>query len=149
MDIPRGRILSIQDGAVPRHAVVEVAAPLRCGRCAAGKGCGAGLIGGSDASRRVDALVAADLDLRVGDEVQLELSPDRLLQAAWLAYGLPLAGATAGAAFAWSAGAGDPGAAATALGGAALGIVLARQRLRRSGCLQSLTPTITARLASD
>ena len=134
---------------MPRRAVVEVATALRCARCAAGKGCGAGLIGGGDAPRRVDALVAADLDLRAGDDVLLELSPDRLLHAAWLAYGLPLAGAIAGAALAWFAGAGDPGAAATALGGAALGVGLARLRLRRSGCLQRFTPTIKARLASD
>jgi len=97
MDNPRGRILSLTHDANPPRAVVEVTTSLRCARCVAGKGCGAGLIGGSSEPRRIDAQVASGLDLREGDEVRIELAPDDLLHASLLAYGLPLAGAVIGA----------------------------------------------------
>lgn len=148
MDNPQGRILSIHRDKTPPHAVVEVAASLRCARCAAGKGCGAGLLGGDDRPRRVDALITQDLDLVEGDQVAIELAPDNLLRASLIVYGLPLLGAVTGAAGAWLSGAGDLGAAVTALVGVGVGIVAGRLRLQRTGCLRTFTPVVTARIAT-
>lgn len=148
MESPQGRILSVHDDAMPPHAVVEVAASVRCARCASGKGCGAGLLGGEERSHRVDALIATGLDVREGDEVRIELAPDNLLRAALIVYGWPLVGAVSGAGAAYLAGGGDLGAALAALLGLAAGITAARRRLRRAACLRRFTPTVTARLAA-
>ena len=147
METPRGRVLSVYDDASPRHAVVEVVSSLRCARCAAGKGCGAGVLGGDSKLRRIDALIAGGVVVREGDEVRVELAPDNLLRAALIVYGLPLAGALVGAGVAYLIGAGDLGAAVSALGGIALGVAAGRARLRRGNCLRRFTPTVTARLA--
>lgn len=146
MQHPEGQVLSVDASAEPAHAIVEVAASFRCARCAAGKGCGAGLLAGDEAPRRVDALVARQIELRVGDRVRLELTADNVLRAAALAYGLPLCGALAGAALAWWFGAGDAGAAAAAIAGALAGVATGRWRLRRESCLRRFTPLVTARL---
>jgi len=148
MDNPQGRILSIHRDKTPPHAVVEVAASHRCARCAAGKGCGAGLLGGDDRPRRVDALITQDLDLVEGDQVAIELAPDNLLRASLIVYGLPLLGAVTGAAGAWLSGAGDLGAAMTALAGVGVGNVAGRLRLQRSRCLRTFTPVVTARIGT-
>jgi sigma-E factor negative regulatory protein RseC len=148
MDSPRGRILSVHLKDAPPHAVVEVAASVRCARCAAGKGCGAGLFGGDDKPRQVDALIASDLVLGEGDQVRIELAPNNLLRASLIVYGLPLLGALAGAAVAWLSGAGDLGAAAAALAGAGLGMLAGRLRLQQSECLRAFTPVVTARIAA-
>ena len=66
-----GQVLSVDAKTDPAHAVVEVEASFRCARCAAGKGCGAGLFAGDSKSRRVDALVTSQLELQVGDRVTL------------------------------------------------------------------------------
>lgn len=148
MDSPRGRILSIErDGASPR-AVVEVARSPGCARCAAGKGCGAGLPGAGSQPRRVEALLAAGLELNEGDEVCFELAPHNVLRASVIVYGLPLGGAVTGAGFAYLAGAGDLGAAVAALVGLAAGVAVGRRRLDRATCLKHFTPVITGRVAS-
>ncbi len=147
METPEGRILSVRTSDSPPHAVVEVSASVNCARCAAGKGCGAGILGTDETSRRVDALIADGLDLSEGDRVLIELAPRNLLRAALIVYGLPLLGAVAGAATAWLSGTGDLGAALAALAGIGVGILAGRLRLQRTGCLRTFTPTITARLA--
>lgn len=146
MQHPEGQVLSVDVSAEPVHAVVEVAASFRCARCASGKGCGAGLIAGDGAPRRVDALVDRQLEVRVGDRVRLELSPDNVLRAAGVVYGLPLCGALGGAALAWWSGAGDAGAALAAIAGVVAGIATGRWRLRRGNCLRQFRPLVTARL---
>lgn len=147
METPQGRILSVQSDAIPPSALVEVTASVSCARCAAGKGCGAGILGGDEKPRQVDALIARGLNLREGDRVQIALAPNNLLRASAIVYGLPLMGAVAGAAGAWWAGLGDLGAAFSALAGVGVGILAGRRRLQRTGCLQMFTPTVTARLA--
>lgn len=147
MDSPRGRILSIERNIAPPRAVVEVARSLGCARCAAGKGCGAGLPGAGSQPRRVEALLAAGLDLNEGDEVCIELAPHNVLRAAVIVYGLPLGGAITGAAAAYLAGAGDLGAAVAALVGLAAGLTVGRHRLRQAACLKNFTPVITGRVA--
>ncbi len=148
MDNPQGRILSIHRDETPPHAVVEVAASLRCARCAAGKGCGAGILGGDEKLRRVDALIANDLDVGEGDQVAIELAPNNLLRASSIVYGLPLLGAVGGASGAWLSGLGDLGAAIAALAGVGVGILSGRRHLQRTGCLRTFTPVVTARIAA-
>lgn len=147
MNTPQGRVLSIHSDTTPPHAVVEVVASISCARCAAGKGCGAGILGGDEQSRRVDALIAHGLDLAEGDRVRIELASNNILRASMIVYGLPLLGAVAGAAGAWFGGMGDLGAAAAALAGVGVGILAGRLRLQRTGCLRTFTPTVTATLA--
>jgi positive regulator of sigma E activity len=89
-----------------------------------------------------------DIDLVEGDQVAIELAPDNLLRASLIVYGLPLLGAFIGAAGAWLSGAGDLGAAITALAGVGVGIVAGRSRLQRSGCLRTFTPVVTARIVT-
>lgn len=148
MHTPEGRVLSVAADVEPAHAIVEVVTALTCDRCAAGKGCGAGLLVGDHGPRRIEALVAAHLDLRAGDRVKLQLTPDNVLRAAAFVYGLPLAGGLGAAGLAWWYGAGDAGAAVAALAGVGVAAAAAQRRLRRSGCLQQFTPTVIARIGT-
>lgn len=117
----------------------------RCARCASGRGCGADIRGDDGSPRRVKALIPAGYELEVGDDVRIELAPERVLAAALIAYGIPLVGAVVGAGAGYLADLGDAGAAASALAGLAAGAVLGRARLRRDRSLRHLTPTIVAR----
>ncbi|HNP65670.1 MAG TPA: SoxR reducing system RseC family protein, partial [Woeseiaceae bacterium] len=96
MQSPHGRIISI-DSDHAEKVVVEVEAAVACRRCAQGKGCGAGLIGGPSQLRQVSALLVEGLKVQRGDSVSLELAPGNLLRAASIVYGLPLVGALSGA----------------------------------------------------
>ena len=145
MDSPGGRVLTIHDDASPRRAEVEVTSAPRCARCASGRGCGAGLVGKDGRLRRVDALIPAGCEVSVGDEVHIELTPDSVLGAALIVYGLPLGGALVGAGAAYLGGLGDTAAAMIALAGLLLGALLGRMRVRRDQCLSRFTPTIVAR----
>ena len=146
MDSPEGRIIHLYADAEPPHAVVEVVSSMRCARCAAGKGCGAGLLGGDERPRKVDARIKDELEIHEGDRVRISLQPDDLLEAAKNAYGLPLFGGLLAAGGAYVAGIGDLQAAAATLVGLLGGIVLGRRRLRRKDCLRRFTPVVTARL---
>jgi sigma-E factor negative regulatory protein RseC len=146
MQHPEGQVLSIDASSDPARAVVEVTAAFRCERCASGKGCGAGLLAGDEAPRRIEALVARQLDLDVGDRVRVELAGNKVLRAAVLVYGLPLGGALLGAGLAWWSGSGDAAAALVATAGALAGIAAGRRRLRRETCLQQFRPVVIARL---
>ena len=104
----------------------------RCARCASGKGCGAGIGEMDGRPRRVNAVIPARYEIEVGDNVRIALAPDRVLAAALIVYGMPLAG-------------GVVGAVAGYLAGLAVGAILGRARLRRDRSLRRLTPTIVAR----
>lgn len=147
MESPRGRVLSLHDETVPARALVEVRTPPGCPRCAAGKGCGAGILGRDGRPQRIDAVIARGVDVREGDDVRVELAPRNALEAALVVYGLPLAGAVAGAAVAYGFGAGDAWGVLSAGLGVAVGLVAGRRRLRRETCLRRFTPVVTARLA--
>ena len=146
MDTPQGRILAIDRSVSPPRATVEVLTEVRCARCMAGKGCGAALLGAGQRRRRFSVLLDDRAALGEGDRVAVELAPENVLHAAVLVYGWPLGGAVAGAAVAYLYGAGDAGAALSALAGIAAGVALARARLARSECLRRFTPVVTARL---
>lgn len=145
METIRGRILSMYaDHGVP-FAVVEIDAAPTCPRCESGRGCGAGIFGASQRSRRIDARVREGLDLQAGDTVDVGIGPGELLGAAATVYGIPMIGGALGAALAWSAGGGDAVAALVAVIGVTAGVFAARRRLRAARCVASLRPTILGR----
>lgn len=148
MDRPHGRIIELIADAAPRRAVVEVESSMRCPRCAAGKGCGAGLLGGDGRLHRIAAVIPDDLELQPGDSVRLELAPRDLLQAATLAYGAPLVGVLAFAGAATIADLGDLPAVLLTLLGGIVGFATGRARLRGRECRLRLTPTVAGRLAA-
>lgn len=146
MNHPQGTVVLLEGGRVAVRALIDVEPSIACPRCAAGKGCGAGLLGSGRGMRRVEASVPEGLALAVGDRVAVALMPENLLAAATIAYGLPLAGAVLGAGIGLYLAAGDPGAAAAAAIGLAMGLVAARLRLRRGACLHRFVPVVHARI---
>jgi len=142
MDNPTGRVLSLVDSPDGARAVVAVQDLPACPRCAAGKGCGAGVFAVSDGERKVEARVPTNLVVSVADVVELSLAPDNVLRAAAIVYGIPLLGALAGAVIAYGARAGDVGAAGAALLGLAVGLFFSRQKLRQADCLRRFIPTV-------
>ena len=145
MESPVGRIVSLADG----HATVSVDAAANCARCAAGKGCGAGLLTGSNRSRLIEVQLSPGLGLKAGDEVKLELAPANLLRAALLAYGLPLGGIVIalGVAGFLDRALDDQIAVILAVGGLVSGALLGRYYLNKDGCLKNFVPTISERNA--
>lgn len=138
MDNPRGRVLAVDLAKAPPAARVEVTSAVSCARCAAGKGCGAGLFGPAGSGRSIEARIAPGVTVDIGDEVSIELAPPGLLRVAMIVYGLPLCGALLGAGAAYVFGLADLQAALAALGGIVAGFLVARQRL--GGC--EFKPTI-------
>lgn len=140
---PSGRVIAIYPDRDVPQARIAVTSSIRCARCEAGKGCGAGLLGSRSENGEIDAYVAPGLFLSSGDRVTLSLQPSRLLRAAWIAYGYPLVAGLAGALFSLLVGGGDSVAAGSALVGLVLGFLLARLRLRNGDCLSQLIPTVS------
>ena len=142
MESATGRVSSVDGDRI----TVLVDAPVVCHRCAAGKGCGAGLLGGSSASRSFDVDVPVGMQLGIGDEVTLTLSPRSLLRAAALAYGLPLLSLVMAATIAWLAGAGPDSLVAVAMviAGLAAGIFGSRHILSQGAACDQFVPTIAS-----
>ena len=145
MNSPVGTIVSIADG----HATVSVDAAAICARCAAGKGCGAGLLAGSNRSRFVDVPLTAGMQFKAGDEVRLSLEPSHLLRAAIFAYGLPLGGVilALGIAGYLNQSLDDRFAVVLAVAGLVAGVLFGRHLLSKDACLRNLALTITTRNA--
>lgn len=145
MDSPVGKIVSIADG----QATVFVDGAPICARCAAGKGCGAGLLTGGNRSRLIDVQITPGLDLKVGDDVKLTLAPSHLLRAAVFAYGLPLLGVVVAPGIAWflNETLNEHFAVILAIGGLLTGAMIGRHYLNKDGCLRNLVPTIDERNA--
>ena len=148
MDNPTGRVLSLVDNADGARAIVDIEVAAACPRCAAGKGCGAGLISGSGSNRQVEASIGAGLHVAENDLVEIALAPDNLLRAAAIVYGLPMLGAVAAAALAYALSLGDAAAAVAALAGLSAGFAIGRWRLRRTSCLRRFVPSVQRRLDS-
>lgn len=142
MDNPRGRVLSLATDGAGQRAVVEVTGMPACARCAAGRGCGAGIFAAGNHPRRIEAVIAPGLDAHIDDQVELLMKPDNLLRAAYLVYGLPMIGAIAGAGAAYGLSLGDGGAAMLALAGLTGGLSISRWRLGRAACIRQFTPRI-------
>ena len=143
MDSPVGRIVSIANG----RATVSVDAAAICARCAAGKGCGAGLLTANNRSRLVDVQLTEGMQLKAGDEVRLSLQSSHLLRAAVFAYGLPLGGVVLalGLAGYLKQSLDDRFAVVLAIAGLVAGILVGRHFLNKDGCLRNLTHTISTR----
>ena len=149
MKDPHGTIVEISRDTGGTRAIVDVEAEFACARCAAGRGCGAGILSGRPGTRRLEVTVDRDLELAVGDAVSLSLGHGNVLRAALIVYGLPLAGAAAGAVLAYLLALGDGGAAAMAIGGLLAGAMISRRRLRSGSCLARFTPMISRRVVAD
>lgn len=148
METPEGRVVKIVRSAAGERVIVDVDAAAACPRCAAGRGCGAGILQGSGEVRRVEAMIESGITLREGDSVRLQLEGSSVLKASAIVYGIPLAGAAVGAACAYLFGLGDAGASLLAIGGLAAGFAVGRRRLRRRDCLAAFTPTAVGRLSA-
>ena len=88
--------------------------------------------------------------LRAGDQVNLELSPESLLRASILVYGLPLVGVIAALLFGRLIV--GPLDDATAIGlaivGLVTGLLAGRMHISRDQCLERFVPAIAGRLPS-
>ncbi len=146
MQNPSGQIISVSTDPADQTVIVEVSSDLNCKRCAAGKGCGAGLLGSRPSERRVEAVVADHLEVRNGDRVSIVLEPANVLRAAIIIYAYPLIAAMLAAVSAHAIGLSDIAAAIATLIGLGAGIYLAKLRLRSAGCLREFTPMVVARL---
>lgn len=142
MDNPRGRVLSLVPDGRNVRAVVAVTDMPVCPRCAAGSGCGAGLLVRREGERAIEALVAPGLEPGVDDEVELRMQPTDLLRAAFLVYGLPLLSAVGAALCAYLMSLGDAGAVWLTLLGLGVGLAISRWRATRTTCLKRYTPRI-------
>jgi sigma-E factor negative regulatory protein RseC len=145
MNAPEARVVA----AGSNVATVSVEAASVCARCAAGRGCGAGLLQKGRA-RLIQVKVADGLVLEPGDCVRLELAPQHLLRAAWLAYGLPLLAmvlsVAAATAVSWPLS--DLVVMAFGAVGLGAGLVAGRSILRRDDCLQHLTPLASEKIGA-
>ena len=138
--------MSLVDSDDGARAVVAVEVAAACPRCAAGKGCGAGLLAGNGGERQVEASVRDGLSLATDDIVEIALAPDNLLRAAIIVYGLPMLGAAIGAVIAFGLSLGDAAAAIAALLGLGCGLAISRWRLQQESCLSRFVPTIERRV---
>ncbi|MCB1844245.1 MAG: SoxR reducing system RseC family protein [Halioglobus sp.] len=141
MNTPVAKVIAV-DG---EQLTLVVDAPIACARCATGKGCGAGLLGQSSASRQFELRRPAGMPLRAGDSVVLSMHPERLLQATLLVYGLPLtamlvAPLLASAFFGPMA---DWKLTAASLAGLVLAALAGRRLLAEDRCIDRLVPTIS------
>jgi sigma-E factor negative regulatory protein RseC len=143
-----GQIISMSADGSERTVVVEVISEVACERCASGKGCGAGLLGGKTSNRRVAATVVADLNVSNGDQVSISLEPQNLLRAAIIVYGYPMFAAVLAAIVAHFYDANDAISALLALAGLSAGVLIAKAILGRARCLREFTPLVVDRLTS-
>lgn len=86
MEKVTGKIVALHG----RTATVLVKSASVCHRCAAGKGCGAGIFQSADKTRYMQIEIPDGMSFRQGDNVDLQIGVRHLLRAALLAYGLPL-----------------------------------------------------------
>lgn len=145
--MPTATVLSVDEQGV----TVKVDVAQKCARCAAGKGCGAGLLGARGRTHTLTLERPRGMDLHAGDRVELTLPPERLLQASVLAYGLPLAALLLlplAAETLWGP-YGDGALALLAAGALAAAIVAGRRLLAQDRCPGQLRPEIGGRAAAD
>jgi len=125
-------------------ATVEVRAPIACQRCAAGKGCGAGIFQTSDQPREIQVRIPVGLSVRLGDTIELTIGRKFLLRAAMLAYGLPLMTMMSFLGLAWilPGNPGDGTGIVIAASGLVVGLVIGRQILGRDSVCEQFVPTL-------
>ena len=141
------RVVDLDDQSI----TVTVSAESACPRCAAGKGCGAGLLGSSRGDTRLQLPRPSGRRILIGDAVEISLQSERLLWASMLAYGLPLVLLVAALLVLRLL---APSAsettqvltAATVVGASVAG---ARHYLRNQQCMQRLTPCLSIEQAGE
>lgn len=128
----------------PESVLVSVENQAACPRCAAGKGCGAGIFTSNTKERRLQVPLSPDLKVREGDRVRLSLGSSHLLKATFLAYGLPLFGLVAATGTGWLlfGPLSDATAIVFAVAGLLTGVIVGRRHLQRDHCLMHFVPTI-------
>ncbi len=139
MDRASGKIISVRADT----ATVSVA-DTGCPRCAAGKGCGAGLLTGRPGSTEVELQLPPGHRYRAGDTVTLSIASSSLLRAALLAYGLPLAGTVLALTVGWlvMAPLSDFAGVLIALAGLLAGFIAGRSQLRKDDWCKQFVPSI-------
>ena len=126
-------------------ATVSVESTQACPRCAAGKGCGAGLF--ADNLRQTEIIVELppEQNFRTGDLVTLSMSSSNLLHVSFLAYGLPLIGGLGlvglGAIFFGPLS--DILSASLAIFGLTAGFLVGRRRVKREHCARDFVPVVS------
>lgn len=136
--------VSAVDGALAR---IIVDAPIACQRCAAGRGCGAGLLlQGSPEARVLEMRLPPGARVAVGDEIRLSIAPVFLLQAAFLAYAVPLIAVllALAAGLLLTDSLGDGAALLLALSGLAAGLVFSRRLLQNRALCEQFVPQFTS-----
>ena len=88
MERTKGRICALRGS----RATVRVDTRASCPRCASGKGCGAALLQANERAVQIEIDLPPGVLPAVVDTIGLAISPVYLLNAALIAYGLPLAG---------------------------------------------------------
>lgn len=80
-------VVSVANG----HAWVEAEPQAACGACAAGRGCGVGLLAKGLGRRPVRLRIRDDFQARVGDRIVIGVSGGTITAAAFLAFLTPIA----------------------------------------------------------
>lgn len=140
MESPVATVVSVHNS----RAVVRAEAAAVCARCAAGRGCGAGLLGGTRSVGELEVTVAEGVRVRAGDRVCLSLEPANLLTASVFAYGFPLLGLMAALLLTWlvPVPVSDPQAVLAGALGLAIGAWAGRSASRGRACARRLEPVI-------
>lgn len=125
-----GVVCELRQTASGALAQVRIEAARNCPRCAAGRGCGAGLFARRSRVALLDVPCGAESGLETGQPVTVSVAGRPLLWISLAAYGLPLAGIVLASGAAWLAGADEGFAILAAVGGLAGGAGLARCRLK-------------------
>ena len=147
MESVAGKISAVDD----QRVTVEVRSAIACRRCAAGKGCGAGILQSTNEVRHVRIELPIGLSAGVGDRVELSVEPKYLLRAALLAYGLPLSSMLVVllAAQALPLSLNDAEAVGLALIGLIIGVMAGRSLLRNDSVCDQFIPTISRHVDRD
>lgn len=131
------------------HAWVACRAQQDCARCAAGQGCGGGILGRwlGDRLHRVRAV--HDGGVRVGDCVVIGVDERVILFAALLVYGVPLAALLAGALLGQLLAGHDAGALAGLLAGLLGGFLWVRYFSRKMPVQRWSQPAVLRRVPEE
>jgi sigma-E factor negative regulatory protein RseC len=130
-------------------ALVRVDAPV-CARCAAGRGCGAGVFASARSGTTLRVAVDAGLSVSVGQRVTLALGESSLMRAALYLYGAPLLGLLLGAGISQAVlqSANDTVSLAAGAAGLAVGACAGAVLSRRDACMADIRPSIASCLDS-
>ena len=141
MESASARVISVFGGM----ARVSVASPVACARCEAGRGCGGGLLGTGKAERQIDIRIPAGMSLKAGDQIRLVISSRQLLNAAVLAYGVPLAGLLMAAGVGWLVTGDDRLSALAGAAGLIAGVWMSRWQVAAQSSCDRFVPLIEDR----